>query len=199
MIASVLAVVLLTFFFMVYGQSLQRKAIELLPDRHQKRVTVDILQSIEHEMSRYVLTISMINVLVGLALAGALFWMGIPGDEAMLWGTMAALLNYAPYVGPLVGIMVMLLMGFVAFDDLWQSVAPAAIYLGLHTLEGQFITPIVLGARMALSPLVLILALMVFGWLWGIVGLLLAVPLLVCIKIVLTKVDGMEGWARLLE
>ena len=199
MIASVLAVVLLTFFFMVYGQSLQRKAIELLPDRHQKRVTVDILQSIEHEMSRYVLTISMINVLVGLALAGALFWMGIPGDEAMLWGTMAALLNYAPYVGPLVGIMVMLLMGFVAFDDLWQSVAPAAIYLGLHTLEGQFITPIVLGARMALSPLVLILALMVFGWLWGIVGLLLAVPLLVCIKIVLTKLDGMEGWARLLE
>ena len=199
MIASVLAVVLLTFFFMVYGQSLQRKAIELLPDRHQKRVTVDILQSIEHEMSRYVLTISMINVLVGLALAGALFWMGIPGDEAMLWGTMAALLNYAPYVGPLVGIMVMLLMGFVAFDDLWQSVAPAAIYLGLHTLEGQFITPIVLGARMALSPLVLILALMVFGWLWGIVGLLLAVPLLVCIKIVLSRIEGLEGWATLME
>ena len=199
MIASVLAVVLLTFFFMVYGQSLQRKAIELLPDRHQKRVTVDILQSIEHEMSRYVLTISVINLLVGLALAGALYWMGIPGDEAMLWGTMAAILNYAPYVGPLVGILVMLLMGFVAFDDLWQSMLPAAIYLGLHTLEGQFITPIVLGARMALSPLVLILALMVFGWLWGIVGLLLAVPLLVCVKIVLTKLDGMEGWARLLE
>ena len=200
MIASVLAVVLLTFFFMVYGQSLQRKAIELLPDRHQKRVTVDILQSIEHEMSRYVLTISVINALVGLALAGALYWMGgFEADEAMLWGTMAALLNYAPYVGPLIGILVMLVMGFVNFDELWQSLAPAAIYLGLHTLEGQFITPIVLGARMALSPLILILALMVFGWLWGIVGLLLAVPLLVCIKIVLTKVDGMEGWARLLE
>ena len=200
MLASVLAVVLLTFFFMVYGQSLQRNAIDLLPDRQQKRVTVDILQSIEHEMSRYVLTISVINALVGLALAGALYWMGgFEADEAMLWGTMAALLNYAPYVGPLIGILVMLVMGFVNFDELWQSLAPAAIYLGLHTLEGQFITPIVLGARMALSPLILILALMVFGWLWGIVGLLLAVPLLVCIKIVLTKVDGMEGWARLLE
>ena len=89
--------------------------------------------------------------------------------------------------------------GFVNFDDLWQSLAPAAIYLGLHTLEGQIITPIVLGARMALSPLVLILALMVFGWLWGIVGLLLAVPLLVCVKIVLARIEGMEGWARLLE
>jgi predicted PurR-regulated permease PerM len=199
LLASVLAVVLLTFFFMVYGQSLQRNAIALLPGRQQQRLTVDILQSIEHEMSRYVLTISIINALVGMALAGALYALGVPGDEALLWGTMAAILNYAPYVGPLIGIIVMLLMGFVAFDDLWQSVLPAAIYLGLHMLEGQFITPIVLGARMALSPLVLILALMVFGWLWGIVGLLLAVPLLVCVKIVLSKVEGMEGWAKLLE
>jgi len=70
MLAAVLAVVLLTFFFMVYGQSLQRNALALLPDRQQKRVTVDILQAIEHEMSRYVLTISVINALVGLALAG---------------------------------------------------------------------------------------------------------------------------------
>jgi predicted PurR-regulated permease PerM len=199
MIASALAVVLLTFFFMVYGQSLQRNAIALLPGRQQKKLTVDILQSIEHEISRYVLTISVINVLVGLALAAALFWLGVPGDEALLWGTMAAVLNFAPYVGPLIGIMMMLLMGFVAFDDLWQSLAPAAIYLGLHTLEGQIITPIVLGARMALSPLVLILALMVFGWMWGIVGLLLAVPLLVCFKIVLSKIEGLDGWARLLE
>ena len=80
-----------------------------------------------------------------------------------------------------------------------QSLVPAAIYLGLHTLEGQIVTPIVLGRRMALSPLVLILALMVFGWLWGIIGLLLAVPLLVCVKLVLAKIDGMEGWAKLLE
>jgi len=89
-------------------------------------------------------------------------------------------------------------MGFLTYQP-WQSLVPAAIYLGLHTLEGQLVTPIVLGKRMALSPLLLILALMVFGWLWGILGLLLAVPLLVCVKIVLAKVDGLEGWARLLE
>lgn len=199
LIASVLAVVLLTFFFMVYGQSLQRNAIALLPGRQKKRITVEILQSIEHEISRYVLTISIINALVGLAFAGALYALRVPLDEALLWGTMAAIFNFAPYVGPLIGMLIMLLMGFVAFDDPLQSVLPAAIYLGLHTLEGQLITPIVLGARMALSPLVLILALMVFGWLWGIIGLLLAVPLLVCVKLVLAKIDGMEGWAKLLE
>jgi predicted PurR-regulated permease PerM len=200
MIASVLAVILLTFFFMVYGGDLQKHAIALLPGRQQKKLTVEILQSIETEISRYVLTISIINILVGLVYAGLLhFVLRVPLDEAMLWGTMAALLNFAPYVGPLLGIIVMLLMGFVTYDTPLESLVPAAMYLGLHTLEGQIITPIVLGARMALSPLVLILSLMVFGWLWGIIGLLLAVPLLVCIKLVFARIDGMEGWAKLLE
>jgi predicted PurR-regulated permease PerM len=200
MIAAVLAVVLLTFFFMVYGQSLQKNAIALLPERKQQRLTVEILQSIEHEISRYVLTISLINAALGLVYAAVLhLFLDVPADEALLWGTMAALLNFAPYVGPLIGMCVMLLMGFVSYDEPWQSLLPAAMYLGLHTLEGQIITPIVLGARMALSPLVLILSLMVFGWLWGIIGLLLAVPLLVCVKLVLSRLEGMEKWARLLE
>lgn len=198
-IASVLAVVLLTYFFMVYGESLQRNAIALFPTRQQKKLTVDILYSIEREISRYVLTITIINTALGLALAGALYWLGVPLQEALLWGTMAAILNFAPYVGPLIGILIMLLMGFVTFDELWPSVLPAGVYLLLHTIEGQLITPIVLGRQMRLSPLVLILALMVFGWLWGIIGLLLAVPLLVCVKIVLARIGGMDGWARLLE
>ena len=200
LITSILTVVLLTFFFMVYGQDLQRHAIALLPDRQKKKVTVGILQAIETEVSRYVLTISVINAVVGLVFAGCLhFFLDLPLDEALLWGTMAAILNFAPYVGPLIGIVVMLLMGFSSFNDPLQSLLPAAIYLGLHTLEGQIVTPIVLGKRMALSPLILILALMVFGWMWGLIGLLLAVPMLVCVKIVLTRLDGMEGWAKLLE
>src|SRR5690606_879690 len=104
--------------------------------------------------------------------AGVLVWLEIPLSEALLWGTMAALLNFAPYVGPLIGIVAMLLVGFITFDDPWQSLLPAAAYLVLHTIEGQLVTPIVLGKRMALSPLVLILALMLFGWLGGIGGLL---------------------------
>ena len=197
-LASLLAVVLLTFFFMVYGENLQRNAIALLPGRQQKKFTVEILHSIEREVSRYVLTISIINTVVGLVFACVLYLLGLPLAEALLWGTMAALLNFAPYVGPLIGMVAMLAMGFLTYQP-WQSLAPAAIYLGLHTLEGQIVTPIVLGKRMALSPLILILALMVFGWMWGILGLLLAVPLLVCVKIVLARIDGRQGWARLLE
>lgn len=197
--ASALAVVLLTLFFMIFGEHLQRQVLALLPNRQQKRFTTEILRSMEHEISRYVLTITVINMLVGLVLAGVLTLLGIALPEALLWGTVAALLNFAPYLGPLVGVVLMLLMGMVQFRDPLAAMLPAAAFLTLHTLEGQLVTPLVLGRRMAISPLMLLLALMLFGWLWGIIGLLLAVPLLVCVKLVLTRVDGMQGWARLLE
>ncbi|MET0288657.1 MAG: AI-2E family transporter [Pseudoxanthomonas sp.] len=199
MVASVLAVVLLTFFFMVYGENMQRHAIALLPGRQQKKFTVDILVSIERAVSRYVLTISIINALVGLLFAGLMMLLKFPVADALLWGTAVALLNFAPYVGPLIGMVMMAVVGMITFDDVWMSLLPAILYLGLHTLEGQILTPIVLGRQMRLSPLVLILALMVFGWLWGMTGLLLAVPLLVCIKLVLARLEGLEGWARLME
>ena len=128
--------------------------------------------------------------------AGMIF--GTLGDQKGR-NTAQALLTSLNRRIQIAGIGLMLLMGFSSFNDPLQSLLPAAIYRGLHTLEGQIVTPIVLGKRMALSPLVLILALMVFGWLWGIVGLLLAVPLLVCVKIVLTRIEGLDGWARLLE
>ncbi|AXK72874.1 AI-2E family transporter [Lysobacter sp. TY2-98] len=198
LVSSVLAVVLLTFFFMVYGANLQKHALALLPTRQQQRITVDILTSIEREISRYVLTISVINLVVGVVIAALLIWIGVPQQEALLWGTMAFLLNFAPYVGPLIGILTLLVMGFLRFEH-WNVLAPAAIYLLVHVLEGQLITPIVLGRSMRVSPLVLILALMVFGWVWSIVGLLLAVPLLVCVKLVLSRIEGLDGWARLLE
>jgi predicted PurR-regulated permease PerM len=109
------------------------------------------------------------------------------------------MLNYMPYVGPLIGVAATLMMGFVHFDTPLEALLPAGGYLLLHTLEGQLLTPIVLGRRMAISPLVLILGLMSFGWLWGVVGLLLAVPLLACVKLVLERLHGMEAWARLME
>lgn len=197
-LAAVLAVALLTFFFMVFGERLWRNAVALLPEA-RKPFAEDILHSIEHEISRYVLTISLINAALGTVYGSVLYLLHFPPSEAVLWGTLAALLNFAPYVGPLIGVLLMLLVGLATFDDLGASLLPAAIYLGLHTLEGQLVTPVVLGKRMALSPLVLMLALMLFGGLWGFVGLLLAVPLLVCIKLVLARVDGLQGWAQLLE
>src|SRR5690606_30404040 len=198
MVMSVLAVVLLTFFFMVYGGRLQRPAIALLPPCYQQRMTVEIMQAVEHEVSRYVFTITVINTLLGVAVAGALHLIGLSLPNALLWGTLVALLNYAPYVGAFMAATGLLLMGLIVWDDLGQALLPLAAYLVLQTLEGQIFTPIVVGQRLALSPLLLVLALMLFGFMWGFIGLLLAVPLLVCTKRVVSRI-GMERWARLLE
>ncbi|MGY0634702.1 AI-2E family transporter [Luteimonas sp. A478] len=199
MVMAVLAVVLLTFFFMVYGERLQRHAISLLPNRYQQKVSVEIMQGIEQEVSRYVFTITMINTVLGAAMAVALHLIGLSLPNALLWGTLVALLNYAPYVGAFMAATGLLLMGLIVWDDLGQALLPLGVYLVLQTLEGQIFTPIVVGHRMALSPLLLVLALMLFGFLWGFIGLLLAVPLMVCAKKVLSRIDGMEPWARLLE
>ena len=199
-LTQVFSVILLTLFFMIFGENLQRHAIDLLPGWRKKKLTVEILQAIEREMSRYVLTISAINLAMGFAIAlGLYFIAGMNLQEALLWGTMAALLNFAPYLGPAIGVLVMLVVGFVQEDQLWLALLPAGIYLALHTLEGQIVTPVIIGKRLAISPLILMVALLVFGSGWGIVGLLLAVPLLACVKIVLSKIEGMQGWARLLE
>jgi predicted PurR-regulated permease PerM len=198
-IASVLAVVLLAYFFLVYGQDLQRQAIARLPAEEHQDLTVDILKTIEADLSRYVLTISTINVGLGLVLTAALAWMGIDIGDALLWGSLAALLNFVPYVGPLSGVLLLAVVGVVAFDDPAKMWIPPALYLGLHVIESQFLTPVVLGRRMAISPLVMLLWLMLWGFLWGVAGLLLAVPLLASMKIVAERIPRLEAWARLIE
>jgi predicted PurR-regulated permease PerM len=191
--------VLLAYFFLVYGKDVQRHAIARLPGDENKRLTVEILKRIETDLSRYVLTISTINVALGMILAAALFWLGLDLADALLWGTLAALFNYVPYVGPLSGVLLMVLVGVVAFDEPWRMAAPSLLYLFLHGMESQVITPIVLGRRMAISPLVMLLWLMLWGFLWGIAGLLLAVPMLASLKIVAERVEGWQGWAALIE
>ena len=198
-LASVLAVALLAYFFLVYGQDLQRHAIARLPGAKQKQVTIEILRTIEADLSRYVLTISAINFMLGVLLTGGLVWMGLDWSDALLWGTLAALLNFVPYVGPLSGVIVLGLVGVVAFDAPAQMIVPPALYLGLHVLESQFITPVILGRRMSISPLVMLLWLMLWGFLWGIAGLLLAVPMLASLKIVAERVEGWQGWAKVIE
>lgn len=199
MLASVLAVVLLAFFFLVYGQALQRHAIARLSGAKQKKLTVDILRTIESDLSRYVLTITVINIALGLVLTFGLFWLGLELSDALLWGTLAAVLNFVPYVGPLTGVIALAVVGVVAFGQPAQMLVPPALYLGLHVLESQFLTPVILGRRMAISPLVLLLWLMLWGFLWGIAGLLLAVPMLASAKIFAERVDGCQGWAKVIE
>jgi predicted PurR-regulated permease PerM len=193
------AVILLSYFFAVFGVDLQRRAIAMLPDRHKKRLTAEILETIEVEVSRYVLTISIINFVLGCLVATALVVLGLPLGDAILWGALCGLFNFAPYVGPVIGVSMLTVVGVVGFDEPWRMLMPPLIYLGLQLLETQVVTPIILGKRWLISPLVVLLWLLFCGWLWGIPGVLLAVPILVCFKIVTERVEGLQGWAKVIE
>jgi predicted PurR-regulated permease PerM len=199
MLASLLAVLILSYFFMVYGEDLLRRFVTVVPGWRQKRITVDILRSIQNDISRYMLTITLINAGVAVATALALWGIGLDVYDAMLWGAIAGAFNFAPYVGPLVAAIAFTLVGLVAFDNLAQAMLVPGAFLVLHLIEGQFVTPLILGQRMAISPVILLLWLFLWGWMWGIAGLLLAVPMLVCFKIYCSRVEGMKGWAMMME
>ncbi|KFL36454.1 AI-2E family transporter [Arenimonas donghaensis] len=196
-VGPVLAVILLTFSFLVFGDDVLRKLLALRPTRAHKKLTAGIVQQIQSDLSRYMLTISGTSSILGLATVAWLGWLGVP--DPLLWGVLAAGLNLTPIVGPLVMFLLLSLVGLSQFDTLGAAMLPAAGFIALNALESQLLTPMVLGRTMRINPLAIILWLMLWGWLWGVAGLLVAVPMLVCLKIVADRVDDWKPWARLLE
>ena len=196
-LAGIIITVLLTFLFLLHGDDLLRKFVTLAPHLRAKRDLVEATRQAQSELSMYVITITLINAGLGLATAGALYLLHV--RDPLLWGGVAAILNYAPFIGPLVTSVALLVVGFSEFPAPAMAFAPPAAFLGLHLIEGQLITPHLVGRRLALDPVMVFLAMLVFGWMWGVAGLLLAVPLLTCAKIIAERVDNGEPLVILLS
>lgn len=195
--ASVGSTLVLVYLFLVYGEALFRRAVTIAPTLREKRTTVAIVRSVQSEISRYVGAVTLVNLALGAATAAALHLLGV--RDALLWGLLAALLNFVPYIGPLVGALVLLAVGLLQFDTALPALAPAAAYLALNVLESQLVTPMVLGRNFALNPVVIVLWLLFWGWLWGALGLLLSMPMLVCAKIVCGHSESLRPWALIIE
>ena len=196
-LAGVLAAIILCYFFLVFGGSLLRHAVTVAPTLAKKRITVEIVRNIQADVSRYMLTITVINLVLGLTTALVMWWLEMPSP--LLWGALAGLLNYAPYVGPVVVAVLLGAVGLFQFDTLGEALLPSMAYLGINALEGQFLTPMLLGNSLSLNPVIILLWLMFWGWLWGIAGFLLGVPMLVVFKIVCSRVESLQPWATMLE
>jgi predicted PurR-regulated permease PerM len=190
-LAAMLTVTLLVFFFLVFGDTLLRRLVEIVPDFHAKRHAVVIVRGIQTEVSRYILTTSLINFSLGLFTAAMLWWLKMP--DPLLWGTVAMLANYIPYVGAITTTTILMMVGLVHFDQLGQAMLPALCFIAFTIVEGNLITPMVLGRRMRVSPIAILLWLLVWGWLWGIPGALLAVPMLTSVKLIAERIRGW-GW-----
>jgi len=196
-LAGIIISILLTFLFLLHGDDLLRKFVTLAPHLRAKRDLVEATRHAQSELSMYVITITLINAGLGLATAGALWLLHV--RDPLLWGGIAAILNYAPFIGPLLTAVALLVVGFAEFTTPTMALAPPAAFLGLHLLEGQLLTPHLVGRRLALDPVVVFLAMLVLGWMWGVVGLLLAVPLITCAKIIAERVEDGDVLVTLLS
>ena len=196
-VVSAVTLLILLYFLLAYDEVFLAKLIKLLPTLSDKKRAVSIANDIASHVSRYLLTITLINICLGIAVGATVGFLGL--RNPIMWGTMVALLNFVPYLGALTGIIFMTLGAVLSFDSLTYALIFPATYLVLATLEGNFITPWVMGRSLTLNPVIVLLSLMFWGWMWGIAGVILAVPILAAFKIFCANIRPMEPLAEFLS
>ena len=180
-ITGSLETLVLLFFLLASGDLLMQKLVHVLPKMHEKKEAVGITREVEHNISTFLFTITIVNTCVALVIAVTMLLLGMPNP--VLWGVVAGLLNFIPYFGPFSVVLVLVLAGFLSFESTLQALLPATIYFCIHAVESNLVTPTVLGRRLTLSPVIIFVSLMFWTWMWGVPGALLAVPLLMTFKI----------------
>jgi len=196
-ISSAVLSLILLYFLLVYDQAFIAKLVKLLPTLSDKKTAVGIAQDIEAQISRYLFTVTAINVCLGVAVGTAVGLLGL--RNPVMWGVMVALLNFVPYLGALTGIICMTIGAALSFDSLEYAFVFPAVYLSFGILEGSFITPWIMGRSLTLNPVIILLSLTFWGWMWGIVGIILAVPILAAFKILCAHIKPMEPLAEFLS
>jgi predicted PurR-regulated permease PerM len=173
--------IILLFFLLASGDMFLRKMIRVLPSLSDKKTAVEIARQIESDISKYLVTITMINGCLGLGTWGAMALLGVPNP--VLWGVLAWATNYIPYLGAMVMYAVLTMVGFLTFPTAGQALLVPGAFGLLNILEAYVLTPMVLGKRLTLNPVVIFIALTFWGWIWGVAGAILAVPIMVVFKI----------------
>ncbi|HVP79288.1 MAG TPA: AI-2E family transporter [Thermodesulfobacteriota bacterium] len=188
---------ILLYFLLASGDLFLRKLIKRIPTLHKKKEIVRIIREVEHHTSRYLYTVTGINILMGASVGIGMYLIGMPNP--LLWGVMSGLLVFLPYIGPLIGISVVTIVAFLTFDSIGRILLAPAIYIALETLQGQFVTPLVLGLRFTLNPVAIFVWLIFWGWMWGILGAILAFPMLMIFKIFCDHIQPLAPVGEFLE
>ena len=196
-IVSALTMLILLYFLLAHGGVFLGKLIKLMPTLSDKKRAVSIAHDIEAQVSRYLFTVTMINCCLGLAVGTTVGLLGL--RNPLMWGVFVALLNFIPYLGALTGIICMTLAALLSFNNVSYALIFPLCYFVLASLEGNFVTPMVMGRSLTLNPVIVLLSLMFWGWIWGIVGVILAVPILAAFKIFCAHIKPMEPLAEFLS
>jgi predicted PurR-regulated permease PerM len=188
---------LVLFFLLVSGDTFLRRLVEVVPTFRDKRRVVALFQEVEDNISAYLVTITLMNAAVGIVTGLAMWACGL--SDPLLWGAVAFLLNYVPIMGPVVGVGLFFLAALLTIDPLWQVCLPPGLYLVIHLVEGEAVTPMLLARRFTLNPVLIIISLIFWFWMWGAPGAVLAVPLLAIAKIICDGVGPLAPIGHFLE
>ncbi|MBZ9736306.1 MULTISPECIES: AI-2E family transporter [unclassified Mesorhizobium] len=187
---AITIVFVLSLFLLASGTLFYEKIVQSFASMTQKKRALRIVYDVEREISHYLLTVSIINVSLGTVIGLGLWGLGMPNP--LVWGAMAALLNFLPYVGALMTVVIVAVIALISFDTIaYALLAPAFVVL-CDIIEGQFVTPTVVGRRLEINAVAIFIAIAFWSWLWGFVGALMAVPLLVVIKVFCDHFEGLS-------
>jgi predicted PurR-regulated permease PerM len=178
---------ILLYFLLASGDLFLLKLVKILPTMENKKMAVEIYRMIEKDVSTYLTVVTLIYIGFGCVIGSSMYLLGMPNP--WLWGVMAAVLAYIPYLGALVGLSTVTIVAILTFDDIFRILSVPMVYFTADTIQANLIFPMALGRRLALNPVVIFIWLIFCGWIWGITGALVAVPLLAIIKIISDQVE----------
>jgi predicted PurR-regulated permease PerM len=190
-LGSAMVVVVLLYFLLASGDLFLIKIIKALPTLSDKKRAVQIARQTEDHISHYLIATTLINLGFGLVVAVAMRALGMPNP--VLWGAVAAVTNYIPYVGSLAAMIVYGLVALLQFDNTWRALLVPATFFVLNLIEGNLVTPLIVGRKLTLNPVVIFVGVLFWGWLWGIPGAVMAVPILAICKIVCDHIQGLAA------
>jgi predicted PurR-regulated permease PerM len=180
----------LLYFLLAADDLFLVKLVRVIPTLENKKLAVEVVNHVHHDTAVYFLTITLINAGLGVAVGLAMWMLGVPNP--MLWGLAAAVLNFIPFAGAVVGVLAVAVVAAANFEHMGQIILAPAVYYTLTTLEGSFVTPMILGKRLVLNPVVIFLSIILWGWMWGIPGIFLAVPIMSAIKITCDNIEPLR-------
>lgn len=194
---SVTIVFVLSLFLLASGTMFYEKIVQSFTRMSEKKRALRVVYDVEREISRYLLTVALINAGLGVAIALGLWALGMPNP--MLWGAAAALLNFLPYIGALLNMVVVGIIALISFDSLAYAMLAPGFVLVCNIVEGQFVTPMIVGRRLEINSVAIFIAIAFWSWMWGFVGALMAVPLLVIIKVFCDHFEGLANVGNFLS
>ncbi|WP_071796560.1 AI-2E family transporter [Natronohydrobacter thiooxidans] len=197
MVAQLVFALVLLFFLLSSSRVIYRKIIQSFSTVATKRAALSALRETENKLCGYLGAITLINAGLGICVGLAMWWLGMP--VPLLFGTLAFLLNFIPYLGAVMGITLASTVALLWFDTLGQVLAVGLTYLALTTFEGQLVTPSLLAQRLRMTPVPVFLSVAFWAWMWGFMGMLIAVPILVALRVIAEQIRPLRGVARFLS